>query len=460
MKRFIIISLILVMLLCACGQQVPHWAGYSGSLDGYEYCHADERDRMWEEDILFYANTFLTEHPLLVDDDFMNLVMQASPEFGGYEYVYDYSSSVYSQAAREEFLAQINRLIPEIGEYTDTEIVYELARVTASLSDAHSAVDVGFRDNFPLQFARLSDGTGMGFYPVAVSAPYEELLLQKLVAVNDVPIADIAQRLSPYISHENDEWVMWKLANPHSAGFLTQRAALEIIGVMEPDDSGAAFTFEAENGVREYTIECLSAQEYAQTPMITRDAPMWRNGEYYWYELLDQGGSLYVRFQKMHEEPECSMSLFLAEARKALRNAPEPMRIIFDLRDNPGGYSFMAEMNSLISAVNQSPTDGVYVLINEGTFSAGVQTAYRLANGIEGAKLVGSPTGQFVNSFSTPVEFTLPNHGYPFYVSSVFLYGAREESGNALCPDILVYQTLDDYKRNRDTVLEYVLGLD
>lgn len=459
MKKIVSFSLILAMLLCACGAPEPRWAGYSGSLDGYEYCHESQRDRMWEEDILYYANTFLTEHPLLVDDDFMNPVTQIRPESKEYEYVYDYSNSAYSEAARAEFLAQINRLIPEIGEYTDKEIVYELARVTASLGDAHSAVDVGFRDNFPLQFAWLSDGTGMGIYPVGVSAPYEELLLQKLIAVNDVPIEDIAQRLSVYISHENDQWVMWNLANPHSVGFVTQRAALEIIGVMEPDDTGAEFTFETENGDGKYTIECLSAQEYEQTPMITRDAPMWRSGEYYWYELLDQGGSLYVRFQKMYEKPECSMSLFVAEVRKELRNAPEPMRIIFDLRDNTGGYSFMAEMNSLISAVNQSRTDGVYVLINEGTFSAGVQAAYRLANGIEGAKLVGSPTGQFVNNFSTPVVFTLPNHGYPFCVSSVFLYGAREETGTALCPDVLVYQTVDDYKSKRDTVLEYVLGL-
>ena len=73
MKKTIIYSWILAMLLCACGAPEPRWAGYSGSLDGYEYCHRSERDRMWEEDILFYANTFLTEHPLLADDDFRNL---------------------------------------------------------------------------------------------------------------------------------------------------------------------------------------------------------------------------------------------------------------------------------------------------------------------------------------------------------------------------------------------------
>ena len=71
MKKFFtcfILSLFLFSL-CACGTEKVNWPGYSGTMEGYEYCHTDEEYRKWEEDILSLAEAFLNYHPKLVNTE-------------------------------------------------------------------------------------------------------------------------------------------------------------------------------------------------------------------------------------------------------------------------------------------------------------------------------------------------------------------------------------------------------
>lgn len=465
LKKVLLCFLTVALALCACGMQKPSWPGYVGTLDSYEYCHTGERDRAWEEDILFLADKFLAGHPLIADDNFMNRVLTKLPSSSGYKYEYDYSNAMYNEAARQLFLEQINQLIPKIPELTDTEIIYEIQRSIALLGDGHSNIDVGFREIFPFRFDSIYDETGVSLYAVCVPDGHDNLLLGKLIAINDVPINEIIDKLSVYISHENAYWMIRNISNPFSDGLLTQKAALQIIGVVEPNATGAVFTFETEKGIEKYTVNALSSEEYEQTtmvshPMLSSDSMMLKHDDNYWYMFLEEDHVMYIRFRKAHENREYTMSLFLADVKKLLRDSNEPIRLIIDFRNNSGGFSFTDEINSFISAVNQYETDGIYILINNGSYSSGVVIPYKLAEGIESAQLVGSPAGQYVNFFSTPNNYSLPNHGYSFGVSSVFLWGAQNATDTTLMPDIQVCQTLDDYRRNIDTVLEYVLALE
>ena len=83
----------------------------------------DERDRQWEEDIVYLADTYLHYlhgHPKLIDRQC--LVIRADGDTVGKasmtrEYLYD-------PALRDEFIRQINTLILRIHESSDSELLY------------------------------------------------------------------------------------------------------------------------------------------------------------------------------------------------------------------------------------------------------------------------------------------------------------------------------------------------
>ena len=459
MKKILCIFLLFVLLLSGCGKAEP--AQYAGTLEGYEYYYAAERNRMWEEDILYLAERYLESHPLLANKRIMHSYLVIDPKTDMFDRKYDLIDDFYDENVKNEFLAQINELIPRIPRLSDVEIAYELQKIVSSLEDPHSAVDVGFRDCFPIQFEAFYEGDEVVYRAVRVPETRSNLLLAKLKAINGVPVEKIVERLRDYVAYDNDYWLVHEIANPDSpACLLTQRAALQQIGV--PCGSFfAIFTFETETGTERSLIPAVSAYLYETMELVSH--PMLEQFAYnarddlYWYELINEGKTMYIRFAAMWQDPDYLFYNFRGDVQKIIRESEEPLRVVLDFRSNGGGYLMMDEMNGLIRAINQASTNGVYILIDSGSFSAGVLLPYQLVEGIEGALLVGAPTGQFANTFGGPIGYTMPNSGYPFYVSSMYIWGERGVTQDALHPDVLIRQSLDDYKNGIDAALQYVL---
>ena len=392
MKKVCCLLMMLALLLSGCNLSEPEVAKYNGTLEGYEYFHTEERDLKWEEDILFLAETFLENHPRLSDKQFPVRKLIMDTESSRYKYEYEDTNSFFDETARNEFIQLINQLIPEISRLTNAEIAYELQRIVATLGDAHSVFTVGFRSFFPLQFYPVYDEMCVSLYAVKVPVGYEHLLLGKLTAINDVPIDEILERLSAYVSFENEYWMMEQMVNSSPGSLLTQMAALQQAGIAKIDATDAVFTFETENGVENVVINTFPASEYGNVQLISH--PMIDKFSYnaqdslYWYELINNDKTLYIRFSKMVDNPSYPMSSFLGEIKKITREAKDPLQLVFDFRGNTGGYPLIDDINGLIAAINQYSTNGVYVLINNGTFSAGNGVAYRLANGINNAQFV------------------------------------------------------------------------
>lgn len=460
MKKLRILSLILVLiLLCSCASD---WPGYAGTMEGYEYCHTEERDQAWEEDILFLAETFLTEHPALADVNFQTMIK--TDLSGAAEH--DYSNAHYDEKLRSSFIDQINQLIRQIPTLSDAQILFEAQRVVASLGDAHSRLDVEDEGAvLPICFEPLFDASGVDIYAVRVPAAHEEVLVGKLTAINDVPIAEILDKLSAYVSHENEYWAIHSLADPHSNTLLTQKTALQVIGVMEADAESAELTFENEGGEARCVMDFVSAEEFREMDCVSHALVTGRSVRFaynrnYWYEFMEEENVMYVRFWAMRQDPETSLNSFLAQIQSQLRDAETPMRLVIDFRFNTGGDIFTDTMNSFASAVNQYGTDGVYILINGKCSSAGVIVPCLLANAIDGAQLVGTPAGQYPNMLCGARYYELPNCGRAFGVSNEAFYAVPGADETALQPDILVYQSAEDYRENVDTILEYVRSIE
>ena len=459
MKRIIVFILAAVLLLSGCGAQEP--AHYAGTMEGYEYYHTMERNRLWEEDILYLAEQFLQTHPLLANKRIMHSYLTVDPKTDMFDQKYDLTDELYDETVRNEFIARINQLIPRISRLSDAKIAYELQRIIAALNDPHSGMDVGFRDYFPLQFEAFYEGNEVVYRVVRAPQTHSDLLLARLEAINGVSVEEIVEGLRDYVAYDNEYWLIRQIANSDSpACYLTQRAALQRAGV-PCGLNFAVFTFETETGTEHAFIPAISSYYYEEVELVshptleklaynTRD-------DLYWYEMINDGRTMYIRFDAEAEDPEWTLNNFRAEVQKIIRESEQLLQIIFDFRNNSGGYLLLDEFNGLTKTINHASNNGVYILIDSGSFSAGVLFPHQLHKGIEGAVLVGTPAGQFANTFGDPIGYAMPNSGYPFYVSSMYIWGERGVTQDALHPDVLIRQSLDDYKNGIDAALQYVL---
>ena len=460
MKKLFTVLLFLVFLV-GCAVNQSDWPGYDGTMESYTYFHQDERNTAWEEDILYLAEQFLTNHPLLCDDDFRieTLVDWVTVD----DTVVEYSNRFYDPVIRKNFIEQINLLIPKIDSMSDAQILYELQRIVAMLGDCHAAMPLPLGEHLPIGIEPVFEEDGYAYYIEKVPADLTEMLFGRLAAINDIPMEQIQERLAPYISHENDIWVVQQMAN---GKMLLRKSALQQIGVMGQDDTRVKLTVETQIGTMECQISVVTQEKAQQLEYINGSiwtsqytAHRYANERPYWYEILGEN-TLYVRFLSEHENPNESFDMFFIKISNILRDAETPMKLVIDFRNNMGGYYGL--MQGLIPRINRQETDGVYILINEGSISAAAIVPYMYAKSIPDAVLVGSPASQSPNMFSLDSEdnYTLPNSGYEFYISAKYINGASEFDGTTLMPDILVYQTIEDYQNGIDTVLEYVLAID
>lgn len=462
-RRFLILgSIISVLLLCGCTVKQTQWPGYTGTAEGYVYCSTENRDLQWEEDILFLANSFLSDHPYLADKNTM--IYTADELFGAMEV--DYSNALYNEILRNEFVGQVNALIPQVPELTDAQILYELKRIVASVGDILSNFTAVTAEDmvFPLVFDHFTEESGVSIYAVRVPEGCENIYQGKLTAINGVSVEEILAKLSAFTPAENEYYFLYATVKPLSgSSMLTLHNALQAIGVLKEADVSAEFTFETANGTVTEVVEAIQITELSQRtwlrhPMTTSERLIYHQDSSYWYELLEND-TLYVRFSAMSQDGAQSFDSFLTQITSVLRNSDVPLRLILDFRYNGGGRDYGNALKNFSASVNRCATDGVYILINGGCASAGVYTPYCLRQAINGAVLVGSPTAQFINSPAEQYACSLPNSGYNFYVSSKYFCYAPGERADSLAPDAAVYQTWEDYLRSVDTCLNYVLTI-
>lgn len=460
-----LVCMILVLSLLSCANKVeePQWPGYSGTMDGYEFFYPEGRERQWEEDVLFVAEAFLKNHAQLSDSEFFTKIIDL---YEGTEKK-EYSNIHYNKTLRDEFIAQFNELIPRISELDDIDVRYELSRIIAILKVAHSGVNVvvGSETMLPFGFVPIGKTSDAVLCTVRVTEEYRHLLGSRLIAINGVPVSEVISKMSVYFPTENEYYPIFRLVSQLDYPLLTQFHALRAAGVVDREDTTADLTFETEDGTVTERLEFIPLKEGMKLDKLSHDmitdlSLKNRMEDNFWF-VVDADAEvpyLYVRFRTMYPQ-EIDFNKFYVMLETELKHAQTPLKLIMDFRDNTGGMWDLDPETRFARSVNRYGTNGTYILINGSCFSTGMATPYHLSKAIDGAKLVGSPTGEFINCFSNGPDFETPNFGVSFRVSEFYIRCASGDESDAVYPDITVFQTWEDYQNNVDTVLEYVLSL-
>lgn len=433
---------------------------YAGTMEGYKYFHTNQRDRAWEEDVLFMAEEFLNGHPLLADKKFYTYSYTFEGTKMNTETAYD--NSLFNAQLRAEFIAGVNALIQNIPSLSDAQIVFEAQKLIANLKDCHSFL-LAFQactERLPLFVESMTTPDGYDYLVADVPVEQEELLHTKLVSINGVSVDEIVDKLAAYGSGEWYGQTVYYAVDAFS--WPLRKEALQVIGIVGETDTEVELV--VTNGSEEITrtLSFVSNEAYKELDWMDKglsdqDIPRYRycDDRYYWYEVLN-GDTMYIRFYAMVEDPNQSRNNFYTEITKVMRAAETPMHVIVDFRDNGGGNFY--DMDDLANIIHQYSSGQVHILINEASTSAAVFASYGLSQIVDGAVLAGTPAGQYPRSFGITGLPEMPNSAYAFRVSGMFYIMAPENDGDPLMPDLMLYQDWEDYRSGVDTVLEYVLA--
>lgn len=478
MKRLLCFLLIFAAFLCGCQVQSapvettppttvqteplateptePVRTGFTGTLEGYSFCHETERDRNWEEEILTVAQVFLEEHPWLVDDTTMTWEVESYISTPNWEW-----KSQYIPEKREAFLAAVNDLIPRIPEYQDEILTWEFQRILAGIGECHASLQIDGSETFRIHFHPFYEEDGLSIRAVTVPADKPHLLYAELTAINGIPVAEVLEQIRPYSSADADtgfinDAVLYTMAHP---------GLLRTVEIMESDADTAEFTFLPESGetVTE-TRTAKSIEEYADLPLLNHffkfQFPYTFSAEVespYWIDHLEQENTLYIRLSSFRAEDEETCLETNKEIYAVLNSVDTMDKIILDLRQNGGGSPSSRVLSGLMNFLRNPKVKQVYVLIDSGAFSMSVIASYNIRTEIPDAIFVGTPTGQGLPTGSVREYMETP-HGW-LTVRSPGGISVLESGDSFLCfePDVFVYQTLEDYKNGVDTVLQYVI---
>ena len=430
------------------------YSGYHGPKADYVYLHESGRNRDWEEDILYFANSYMTNHPMMRNRDF-------PVQYSGYR---TEGRRYYSQDLCDEFVSEINRLIPEIADLNDDEILCRLQMITVLFHDIHTRLDYLPESSYSICFMPFYENETPQFYTVLIDESYENLLKSRLIAINDVPVEEIIERMRTFVVHENDVGLIRSMAyGGVGYEYLSNLMALRSIGVIGRTAARANFTLMSENGT-ETTIELRARTGLYFYSMVgvSGDMPYpipfsnWERN--YWLDTELSPGTLYLRISSFAVTADY-LYMDLANELMALQNQGQTFdKIIVDLRFNGGGYEYLG-YSSLYRTLSYFHADEFYVLMDEYTASCSMLFASELDNIIENVQFVGAPPGEapgflagiYENSYVMPhcnIALTIPTCGYqPF----------PDNEENTFIPDILIRPTLEEYFACRDMVLEYLL---
>lgn len=333
------------------------------------------------------------------------------------------------------------------------DFALDLQSLVALIGDSHTTTNIGSVLNstglYPFG-AEWYDGSW-----VLTGAEEEDaaLLGQTVTALNGVPMDEICTRFGTLVSADNPV----KLRR-QTEQLLYSEACLDYLGIAESGEplevttSGGSFTVEA-LPMEDFGDAALSSlsQQRESTP-----ATAYRKGTYYFAQSLDDT-TYYIQFNQCMEDPKQPMDGFAAQVEAELE-AGDYRQVLLDLRNNGGGSDgVLVPILMLVPGLVEEGVK-VYGLVGEATYSSAIINAVELVDA--GGVLAGSPTSGSVNHFGSTGSFTLPNTGVRVSMSTKFIdTGTLLECAAGLGvepiqPDVIVYQTLEDYLAGQDTLVD------
>jgi len=464
---------------------------FTGDPDqAYNFLWQEGRDREWEEDIIFYAETILASHTFFVNFDTFHVEGEAGRLHYSIPSPVDYTGPVFDailrrtatnngilayerndivNALRELFIDKINVLIEDIPNLYDFEIKYRLAEVSTLLGDIHTEIDLRDGNVFPVHVIVLYDGLYLASVPEEIAFA----LYSKVLAINDTCIFEIFELFRSIVPHENEYPMRGAIQQ-----LLMIEELLYYLNIV--DSSGTAhFTIMDTSGeVSDIQLQAISQYEFQNMSdaelvrhnfsrqfmhsrtgdrrclITSRQLEDGIDGDFFWHEFFPCYNVLYVRSVHFRGTQDIiEAQVYLVEQ---LRDWPYGKidKFVLDIRQNTGGVRDFPSIFQF-HFLSQIASD-FYVLIDGRSVSRSLTVAANMRNHMESnVTIVGEPAGQPENFLMAPRIRTMPNSGLMFsFATGLSVNSSSEET--IFMPDIFIPLTIDDIINNHDPLLDFI----
>jgi tetratricopeptide (TPR) repeat protein len=394
----------------------------------------------WQADLRFLQNTVHKDYPFL-----------------------------FKKITAKEWDAEVEKLHSAIPTMQEHEILAGLARMVASFKYGHT--DIGWVQSpvkfhvLPLNLYWFSDGV----YIEGAHQDYQKIVGAKLLKVEGVAVEEALKAIRPLVSAENDQYF-----KAHGLRFLLIPEALHAQRITKELKTRITLTLERDGKSFEQTITAVDFQrppiEYG---FVLQDGNDWVSAreqsaipyflknidKIYYFEYLPEQKTVYVRHSQIQDDPSDAIPAFYERVFDFIeKNDVE--RLVLDLRLNGGGNNYKNKpmVTGVIRCDKINKPGKFFVIIGRNTFSACQNLVNELST-YTNALFVGEPTSENINFYGDNRRVELPNSKTPVFLSFAWWQDKPQwENADWLAPHLAVEMSFDDYRSNRDPVLEAALN--
>ena len=362
----------------------------------------------------------------------------------------------FANTPESEFLALKAEIEGRLETVSGTEFLLDLMRLAALVGDSHTSVSVGSAANFrayPFSLVRR----GENWYLSAAAPEDEDLLCQEVTLLAGKPVEEVIETYGTLFASDNPVHLRRQFRQACNVADI-----YEYLGLVE---AGEPLAVTLKNGktlsLEPVGMEEMNKLEIARIAGLIKDQPETAAADAYYFAKPLTEDAYYIQYNTCQEAEDLPMEDFAALVAKDLK-AGDYSRVLLDLRNNGGGSDGV--IWPLLERLRLAMDGGCELvgLIGEGTFSSALINAVEIQE--MGGVLAGEPAGGSVCHFGAVKTFQLPNSKVRGQVSSKYidlntlLDAAAGRGVEALEPDVLVYQTLEDTLNGKDTTVDWLLA--
>ena len=235
------------------------------------------------------------------------------------------------------------------------------------------------------------------------------------------------------------------------------------LGLIPNEEESTLFLFELEDGsILEREIEIQDARQGNVDYVLSyeeRHMNLYRssNEDYYWYTYLDEAKAVHFKYNLCRDMDDMPFISFSKNMFEEIKDYPVE-KFIIDLRHNVGGDSsiILPFLFHLKLFKEDNPETEIFVIIGRNTFSSGIRATLDLQRDFS-VTLVGEATGGSPNAYTELQSSKMPNSGIQFFYSVKYFEGTKE-GVQTILPDEAISISIEDFKMNRDVVLQHILN--
>ena len=382
------------------------------------------------------GTTYFTKEALVNDlDDFKFAV--ATLHIHPFDYI-----------KKEEFFREIDNLKVTAGSCDAEQLLIGLKKINARIQDEHTTISYFSADRFPFNCYWFEEG----IYITDASKEYRQQLLHaKIIAINSIPISEVVDSIIAILPDKNRAAIA-----AYAPEYVIDPGTLHGLGIA-PARNNVEYTVLKLNGdtVNVCARAIIRKRPKAYTLPVKKTSLYHTQHPYYWYKYHDTGNYIYFNYAKCLPDPDLP---FRKLEDRLIHDIEHnyPDKIIIDLRENTGGYSWvLAHFIKFLNKSDLNRKEKIYVLVGRRTFSAAILDAVDLKN-FTRAIIVGEETAGSVSHYGSVKDYFLRHTKLKIMYSTQYVVTTEEYEGS-LKPDVNIPVRLSDYLNGTDAALQYAI---